>query len=260
MRRYEFRPAALRRAIHGVARLLPHASPGRNRLLDYGRTLRGRYAATVATALSDREGGVARAHLAQTVGSLDELLRPWFDQAAGQDFASQMMIVDSMTYLPGDIMTKVDRMSMAVSLEARVPLLDHRLAEFAFALPSHFKMRQGVGKWILRQAIEPLVPPAVLRKPKQGFGVPLNRWFRNELRHRVDSLLRPDAAIYEHVAPDAVRRLAREHQSGRRDHSHALWKLLALELWFGCLRRGELAKPTTTGDSLRSIVRQAKAS
>jgi asparagine synthase (glutamine-hydrolysing) len=141
------------------------------------------------------------------------------------------MLVDIGSYLPGDILTKVDRMSMAVSLESRVPLLDHPLVEFAVSLPSALKMRDGTGKWIFREAIRGLVPDIVLTHPKKGFAVPLVRWFRHELRHRVDALLSPDSPTLEYTDAAAVRRLAGEHLSGRRDHSSMLWRLLVLDLW-----------------------------
>ena len=122
-------------------------------------------------------------------------------------------------------------MSMAVSLEARVPLLDHPLVEFAVSLPSALKYRDGTGKWIFRRAIEGLVPDSVFQRPKQGFAVPLAEWFRGDLRHRLDALARPDAPALAYVDAGAVARLCREHLSGRRDHSGALWRVLVLDLW-----------------------------
>jgi asparagine synthase (glutamine-hydrolysing) len=242
LRRRELRPAALRHVIRSVARRLPHASPGRNRLLDLARRRRARYAATVASPLTVSDGGVALPIIAGKSGTFDALLDRWFDQLEGRDFATQMMLVDTMSYLPGDILTKVDRTSMAVSLEARVPLLDHHLVEFMVALPSGLKMKDGTGKWILRRAIADLVPREVLDKPKQGFGVPLRRWFRKELRHRIERLLRADSPVYEFVDRAAVTRVATEHRLRRRDHSHLLWKLLVLDLWLRCLARGDLAR------------------
>jgi asparagine synthase (glutamine-hydrolysing) len=120
---------------------------------------------------------------------------------------------------------------MRVSLEARVPLLDHEIAEFAFSLPSRLKFRDGVGKWVLRRAIEDLVPASVLSKPKQGFGVPLDKWFKGPLAHRLDALRRPGNPIFAYVDHAATGRLLREHAVGRRDHSYALWRLLVLSLW-----------------------------
>jgi len=236
--------APVRRALGGVARMLPHGARGRNRLVDLSRTRRGRYAATVAAPLAGNEGGVALATVAAGVQSLDALLHPWFEEAGERDFATQMTLVDMQSYLPGDILTKVDRMSMAVSLEARVPLLDHHVVEFAVSLPSALKVRDGTGKWIFREAIRDLVPPSVLTKPKQGFGVPLRRWFRNELRHRVEALQRPGSPVYEYVDRDAVRRVAQEHTSGRRDHSPTLWRLLVLDVWMTALADGVIARPS----------------
>jgi asparagine synthase (glutamine-hydrolysing) len=116
--------------------------------------------------------------------------------------------------------------------------------EFAVALPGRFKRRDGTGKWILREAIKGLVPDSVFAQPKRGFAVPLVRWFRNELRHRLDTLVRTDRAVLEFVDHESVVRLVREHTSGRRDHSTELWRLLVLDLWLNALRRGELARPT----------------
>jgi asparagine synthase (glutamine-hydrolysing) len=246
--------AALRRTITTAARLLPFSTPGRNRLLDLGRSRRGRYTSTVAKALAPRDGGLASDEIASRVISLDGLLAPWFDQAAARDFATQVTMVDMMTYLPGDILTKVDRMSMAVSLEARVPLLDVSVIEFAAALPSRLKLRNGSSKWILRQAIDGLVPRRVLEKPKLGFSVPLHRWFRKELRHRVDALLRADAPIYAWVDPRATRRLVREHMVGRRDHRLQLWRLMMLDGWHRALTSGVLAQPFEPSDVLGDVV------
>jgi asparagine synthase (glutamine-hydrolysing) len=139
--------------------------------------------------------------------------------------------VDVHTYMVDDILTKVDRMSMAVSLEARVPLLDHHLVEFATSLPAALRVRDGSGKWIWRRAIRGLVPDEVLARPKQGFAIPLRYWFRRELRGRLDALVRPGARIHEYIDAAATERVLREHDTGRRDHSALLWKLLVLEIF-----------------------------
>ena len=174
--------AMLRSLLRQVALALPFMAPGRNRILDMSRQARGRYVSTVASPLDVASGGVGTRALAAALGPFEQFLDPWFDLSASRDFATQLSMVDTLTYLPGDILTKVDRMSMAASLEARVPFLDHKVAEFAMSLPSHLKLRDGTGKWILRKAIDGIVPPEVLCRPKQGFGVPLGKWFRGELR------------------------------------------------------------------------------
>jgi asparagine synthase (glutamine-hydrolysing) len=249
-------PPFARHALRRVVEHLPQGTRGRNRLLDMGRTLQGRYAATVAAPARVREGGMLSETLAQRVGPMDALLSAAFAPMAGRDLLAQMTAVDLVTYLPGDILTKVDRMSMSVSLEARVPLLDHHVVEFAMALPSRLKQRDGVGKWVLREAIRDLVPARVLAHPKQGFGVPLRRWFRDEIGHRLDALLEPSARIGPYVDRATVERMVREHRAGRRDHSHLLWRLVALELWLGALAEGRLAHASP----LAPAVRQSAAS
>lgn len=230
-----------RRLAGAVGRTIPHAAYGRNRLLDLSRGRRGRYAATVAQALPAREGGVVLD--APEALRLDCILDRWFDEVGGRDFVTQMTLVDMVSYLPGDILTKVDRASMSVSLEARVPLLDHQLVEFAAGLPGRFKRRDGAGKWVLREAIRGLVPASVFEQPKRGFGVPLGRWFRGDLSHRLEDLGRRDRSVYTFVDRASVARLVREHRSGRRDHSQMLWRVLVLDLWLQALARGELAQP-----------------
>ena len=233
-------PAPVRHWIGTVAKRLPHSTRGRNRLLELSRSARGRYAGMVAHALPLEEGGIAKAAVTRASAELDDLLAPWFQQARGRDLATQVMFVDTVSYLPGDILTKVDRMSMAVSLEARVPLLDHHMVEFAFSLPSRLKLRNSEGKWILRKAIEGLVPESVLSKPKHGFSVPLKLWFRNELRHRLEDLLDRDAPIFEYVEHGAVRRVIEEHLTGRRSRTSLLWRLLVLNLWLADLDNGRV--------------------
>jgi len=170
------------------------------------------------------DGGMAAHRLVPRDGEFGDLLADAFAAAHARDFVSQMTLVDVATYLPGDILTKVDRVSMAVSLEARVPLLDHPLVEFALGLPADLKIRDGTGKRVFRRAIRGLVPSEVLDHPKLGFAVPLGPWFRGPLRHRIDRLATADDGLYDLLDRTAVRRLIREHLMRRRDHSTALWR------------------------------------
>jgi len=255
--RRELRPRLLRTLLRRFARTLPAGAPGRNRLLDLGRTRFGRYAATVAIAAEPAEGGVALPDVATDVEPLDHLLDRWTADTAHRDFLSRMMLVDVQSYLPGDILTKVDRMSMAVSLEARVPLLDHVLVEFALSLPASLAVRDGQGKNLLRRVLSNVVPPAVLDRPKRGFALPLGRWLRRDLNHRLDALLRSDSPIYEFVDPVPVARLVLEHRRARRDHSHYLWRLLALDLWARSLSSGAI---TGAGADRLTSIADAKVS
>jgi len=233
-------PSPLRRLMRGLALLRAPGATGRAWMLNRARGWRGRYANTVATPLSSGEGGIATGRAAAYVPQLERVLDPWFERFGSRDLVTQMMLVDLETYLPGDILTKVDRMSMAVSLEARVPILDHLVVEFAMGLPSRLKLQRGTGKLILREAIAGVVPAPVLSRPKQGFAVPLDRWFRGPLRYRVDALTRKDARISEWVDSQAVQRITTEHLSGRRNHQDGIWRLVALEGWLTALERGHM--------------------
>jgi asparagine synthase (glutamine-hydrolysing) len=153
----------------------------------------------------------------------------------------QMQAVDFDTYLPGDILVKADRATMAYSLESRSPWLDYRLGELACRLPAAFKLKDGVGKRIFKRAMEPYLPEEILRRRKMGFGVPLVEWFRTALRPVFPALvLRPE--MEEYLDLDEVRRYWEEHQQGRRNHAEKLWYLFMLGCWDARHRSGTWEK------------------
>ena len=143
-----------------------------------------------------------------------------------------VMLLDQLTYLPEDILAKVDRASMAVSLETRVPLLDHRIVEWAWRVPAEMRSRHGVSKWLLRQVLYKHVPAHLIERPKSGFGIPIGRWLRHELRDWAEHLLAPAAlASGGLLNPAPIRQVWQEHLDGRRDWQHRLWTVLMFQAW-----------------------------
>ena len=156
-----------------------------------------------------------------------------FADAKATDPVSRLLYLDTKTYMVGDILTKVDRMSMATSVEVRVPLLDHTFVEWATGLPASWKMRGLQQKYILRKLAERIgIPQAALNRPKQGFALPLVHWIRNDLKDLIVSVLLDSRSLQRgYFRPEGIQRMLDEHFRERRDHSHGIWRLLIFELW-----------------------------
>jgi asparagine synthase (glutamine-hydrolysing) len=246
-RRFERVPGLLRRGVMGpLSRRLPHGARGRNFLHNVSLDAVARYADNVSlfTALTKpllyAPDFRARVEAAPAPAARFE---EYAARVRAGDPLDVLLYLDSKTYLPGDILTKVDRMSMAVSLEARTPLLDHRLIEFVTRMPASLKMRGGVTKYVFKQAARGLVPDEILDRPKQGFGVPINHWINRELRARIrETVGSPRALQRGYFDPSYVALLLDEHERGRRDHSPQLWSLFMLELWHRIFADGARAR------------------
>jgi asparagine synthase (glutamine-hydrolysing) len=224
----------MRRLAGAVWPVLPHGTRGKNFLRRVSRQDNGRYLDSIAFFQADEKDALYSADVRQSLSSWDaeESLGAHFSRFAALPHDSRMMRFDFETYLPEDVLTKVDRMSMAHSIESRVPLLDNQVIDFAATLPAHFKIRNGRRKHVLKEAVRTLLPRGIIDRKKQGFGVPLGVWFRGGLTDVFADVLRsPRTRQRGYFEPAFVDRLVDEHLAGRRDHTLRLWQLTVFELW-----------------------------
>ncbi len=242
--RFHHLPSLVSRAASGLAELLiPDSLPRRSRLRRVKRFLQAvslptaqRYLRWVGYFTAIQKANLFTPEMSQAVAGHDgeAWLLHEFDTVAqnGGDNLDMLLALDVRSYLPYDLLVKMDIASMACSLEARSPLLDHKVMEFAAQLPSGLKMRGTTLKFLLKKIAGRLLPAENLNRRKMGFGVPVGDWMRGELRPFLeDQLLSPQARIRTYFKVDPICQLVQEHGSGRQDHSFQLWSLLCLELW-----------------------------
>ncbi|MCA1621757.1 MAG: asparagine synthase (glutamine-hydrolyzing) [Acidobacteria bacterium] len=241
--RYRRLPGALRElVIRQAVELLPISERRPSRARKVRRFLRAaslppveRYLRWVSVINPEDKEGLYTEEFGRRVAGRDvrEHLRPWFARANGTGVVDASLLADTMTYLPNDLLVKVDIASMAVSLEARSPFLDHHVIEFAASLPERLKLRGLTTKYILKKTLRKLLPPENLSRGKMGFGVPVGHWFRGQMQGFLrENLLSERAARRGLFRPEVVARMVELHTRGERDHTHQLWTLLMLELWF----------------------------
>jgi asparagine synthase (glutamine-hydrolysing) len=229
-------PAFVRKGLlHPLSEHLPHNARGRNFIHNVALDPIDRYLDSMSIFSRLNKRLLYAGEMQRFVQRDGEIAKRFRDYAANVKTGNQtdkLLYIDSKTYLPGDILTKVDRMSMAASLEARVPLLDHKLIEFVSRVPASLKLLGYETKHLLKKAVADIVPEAILNRPKQGFGVPMQEWINQQLRLRIRDTL--DSSISKqrgYINPGYTQTLLEEHERGRRDHSMALWALFMLELW-----------------------------
>jgi asparagine synthase (glutamine-hydrolysing) len=233
--------AWLRHAIRWGLHLWPRTG-GRRSLLSRGRRFldglsevpERRYARWFCHFYGERKDDLLTPAFRTSLDGVDalEILLTAFRESDAPDFADATLGVDAGLYLPDDLLVKVDIASMAHSLEARSPFLDHEFMEFAATIPADLKIRGGTKKYILKRALADLLPKDILHRPKMGFGVPIDHWLRHELREMVhDTLLAPRALARGYFRPEVVQRFLDEHVRGKANWHYLLWNLLMLELW-----------------------------
>lgn len=229
-------PKALRAGvIRPLSYRLPHGALGRNYLHNISLDPLERYLDSLSyfTALSKKP--LYTAEFKEALQITDRVARRFREYASHvktNEPLDQYLYIDSKTYLPGDILTKVDRMSMATSLEVRVPLLDHKLIDFVTKVPASLKLAGKETKHLFKRVAKDLIPAEILTRPKQGFGIPLEQWINRQLRDQIrDILSEPRTRQRGYVNYDYVELILNEHHKERRDHSQPLWSLLIFELW-----------------------------
>jgi asparagine synthase (glutamine-hydrolysing) len=254
-------PGSLRRPLFGILGSLypkldwaPRPLRAKATLEELARDTIGAYFSSVSICSNELRRRLFSRKLARELQGYDaaDVLRSHMSRSGSEDPLSQVQYADFKTYLPGDILTKVDRASMASSLEVRVPLLDHTLIEWAARVPSHLKLHGHEGKYVFKAALEPYVSKEILYRPKQGFAVPLAAWFRGPLSRRLrETLCGPVLREAELFDMGTIETLLDQHQSGERDHSAALWTLSMMEAFLRQVNRsGVAAEPTPeTADS-----------
>ena len=242
LRRWDVLPQFARRALGRIADLAPYSALGKNYLHMISRsTPLARYFESNWAPYQMRKALLQPAWMLPGDAAYLEKVFADYLLPPGSDALSQALYFESTSKLPGDMLVKVDRMSMAASLEVRCPLLDHHLGELAATIPHEWKIRNGRGKDILVDAMADRLPPALLNRPKMGFAVPIGSWLRGPLRPMLrDHIESPRFNARGIASPPFVRHLIAEHESGRRNNTSWLWSLLMLEMWF---RQNESATP-----------------
>lgn len=229
-------PGFLRHSVmRPLSHRLPHGAWGRNYINNIALDPLDRYLDSVSVFTSLNKQSLYTLDFKRQLRGRSNVagrIRRYAERVRSDEPLDRLLYIDSKSYLPGDILTKVDRMSMAVSLETRAPLLDHRLIEMVTRIPARLKMKGLETKHIFKRAVSNIVPAEILDRPKQGFGVPIQQWINNQLRQRIhDTLTSREARQRGYIDPHYVDLLLSEHSSHRRNHCGRLWALLMLELW-----------------------------
>ncbi len=241
--KYHKFPSLLRKIfVEAPINLVPTSELKKSRVRDAKRFLQAaslpkteRYFRWMSTFNREAKSEIYTNEFTKTVANnhASKFLEEWFAKSTGNGIVDATLLTDQMTYLPNDLLPKVDIASMAVSLEARSPFLDHKVIEFAASLPENLKMKGFETKSLLKKVAAKLVPKEVIYRRKMGFGVPIGNWFRGEMKDFVKDVLLSENCLKRNIIkPEFIEKYVREHTNGEKDHTFQIWTLLMLEMWF----------------------------
>ncbi len=213
--------------LNSGARILPDGLPGKGYLRRAATPVEERFIGN-ARIFSDQEK--EELLMQRNLPSVHEVTAPFYREAASYDDVTKMQYIDIHTWMTGDILVKADKMTMANSLELRVPFLDHHVFEYAATIPAKYKISHGTTKYVLRQAFSGLLPAAAVNRPKRGFPVPTRAWLRSSLQSQVEELLL-ESPLIKYFSGDVIRKLLADHREARADNSRHLWVLVILAVW-----------------------------
>lgn len=229
-------PRAVKQHIFmNLSTMLPEWLPGTNFLRYISVDDDERYIRKLSGGISTVHDTIFSREIIEQVSTTDPspVMSQYLDSLNGKDLLTKRQYLDTKTYLPGDILTKVDRTSMMVSLEVRVPILDHKLVEFAASIPPEMKIKGMTTKYLFKKVAERLLPKEVVYRPKMGFAIPIAKWLKREWLEMSHELVLGERALArKNFNPKFLNRIMSEHRWGRRDHSPLIWTLIVLELWY----------------------------
>ncbi|MDY6824163.1 MAG: asparagine synthase (glutamine-hydrolyzing) [Thermodesulfobacteriota bacterium] len=230
-----FFPDSVRKMLFlSLTHIMPEWFPGINTLRHISSNEYERYLRSISKGISTTHNATFSNKLKDMIGDTDPgpVMHDYLFKHNALNILTKQQYLDLKTYLPGDILTKVDRMSMLVSLEARVPFLDHKFVEFAATIPPYMLIRNNDPKYLLKKAAERLLPAKVIHRPKMGFAVPIADWLRKEWEGLAsDMVLSDQSYVKTYFNPKFIQRIFAEHKSRRRDHDYLIWTLMVLEMW-----------------------------
>lgn len=252
LRMFDYLPMSMRRTLGAVAEKFPEGMKGRSFMMRGGRTLQERFVGNAFIFGEQMKEEFVKMNPEQMgLRRYADITAPYYDRAAAYDDVTKMQYIDFHTWLPGDILMKADKMTMANSLELRVPFLDREVFEFAAQIPAEYRMMNGTTKYVLREAVKDILPREVAERPKLGFPIPTRQWLRNEYYQWARELI--DASPIDHlINKKYVMQLLEEHKAGVRDNARKVWTVLVFMMWHQIYVEGSVSFTPEVSPNVKS--------